>query len=144
MSAALLLLGGELGAPVRVRALARRASLVVCADGAARHALALGLVPDAIVGDLDSLPRCLPRAWARVPRLADRDESRSDLEKSLDFLERAGAREVLVAGALGGGLGHELVNLAVLESRRGPLAATLVAAGGEARLLGPGRHALAL
>jgi thiamine pyrophosphokinase len=138
----LLLLGGELRDPAAVKSAARRADLVLCADGGARHAVKLKLIPDAVVGDMDSLPLRLPRAWRGVPRVVDRDEDRGDLDKSLDLARRLRAREVEVACALGGDLGHELVNLAVLERRGKEFAFSLPDAG--ARLLGPGRHALSL
>jgi len=141
--AALLLLNGELREPAAVRALARRAELVVCADGGARHAVALRLTPDAVVGDMDSLPRRLPSSWKKTAFVEDRDVARGDLDKSLDYLESRGAKKVWIAGALGGGLDHELVNLAALE-RRGDALEIAVVGGGFARLLGPGRRALDL
>jgi thiamine pyrophosphokinase len=136
----LLFLNGELRDPSAIKALARRADAIVCADGGARHALALRLRPDVIVGDMDSLPRRRPKSWRAVAYLCDFDENRSDLDKALDFTAGAGVTAVWIAGALGGGLDHELVNLAALESRRGGPAVTVVG-GGAARLLGPGRHA---
>lgn len=139
----LILLNGELREPKAVRALARRADAVLCADGGARHARALKLVPDCVVGDMDSLPRPLPRAWAKTAFVCDFDEDRSDLDKTLDFAASAGAGKVWVAGALGGGLDHELVNLAALEARGGELEIVVIG-GGVARLLGAGRHALNL
>jgi thiamine pyrophosphokinase len=139
----LLLLNGELREPRLVKALARRADALVCADGGARHAMTMGLVPDVIVGDMDSLPRKTPRAWGRTAYLCDFDTDRSDLDKTLDFVTAAGAGKVWIAGALGGGLDHELVNLAALESRkRGP--ELVVVGGGAASLLGPGRYPLRL
>lgn len=139
----LLFLNGELREPAAAKALARRADAVVCADGGSRHAKALGLIPDVIVGDMDSLPRPLPRSWKKTAYLCDFDENRSDLDKALDFLESSGISKAWIAGALGGGLDHELVNLAALESRGGKLELVVIG-GGTARLLGPGRHALAL
>ncbi|MDE2512242.1 MAG: thiamine diphosphokinase, partial [Elusimicrobia bacterium] len=137
----LLFLNGELREPAAAKKLALRANAIVCADGGARHAKALGLIPDVIVGDMDSLPRPLPRAWKKTAYLCDFDENRSDLDKALDFVERAGISRVWIAGALGGGLDHELVNLAALEARRGALELVVIG-GGTARLLGPGRHVL--
>lgn len=139
----LLLLNGELRDAAAVRRLARRADAIVCADGGARHAKTLGLKPAVVVGDMDSVPRPLPRSWNGVSFLCDFDEDRSDLDKALDFVARAGAGTVWIAGALGGGLDHELVNLAALESRRGG-PAPVVIGGGAARLLGPGRYPLGL
>jgi thiamine pyrophosphokinase len=139
----LLLLNGELREPAAVKALARRADAVICADGGARHAKTLGLIPDCVVGDMDSLPRPLPKAWRKTAFLCDFDENRSDLDKTLDFAESAGGKRVWIAGALGGGLDHELVNLAALEARGGGLELVVIG-GGAARLLGPGRHVLDL
>ncbi len=138
----LLLLNGELREPAAVKALARVADAVLCADGGARHARTLGLAPDCVVGDMDSLPRPLPRNWRRTEFLRDCDENRSDLDKALDAAAAAGARRVWVAGALGGGLDHELANWATLEARGGGLEIVVVGGGGAARLLGPGRHDL--
>ncbi len=138
----LLLLNGELRDPRDVKILARRCDAVVCADGGARHAVALKLIPDAIVGDMDSIPSSLPRRWNRVSFINDLDEARSDLDKALDHIAALGARKVWIAGALGGGLDHELVNLAALEMRRGP--ELIIVGGGFARLLGPGRYPLSL
>ena len=139
----LLLLNGDLRDPRIVARLARKADLIVCADGGARHAQALGVVPDFVVGDMDSLPHSLPKAWSRTEYLCDPDENRSDLDKALDFLKARGRGRVFVAGALGGGLDHELVNLSVLEKRAAGLDLTVIG-GGAARLLGPGRHRLDL
>jgi thiamine pyrophosphokinase len=140
---ALILLNGDLRDPRSARAAARRADVVICADGGARHAAALRLVPDFIVGDMDSVPRTLPASWRRTSRLKDSDPERSDLDKALDFARSLGVREALVAGVLGGGLDHELVNFAALEEHSGGLDLTVID-GGAARLLGPGRHALPL
>lgn len=137
----LLLLNGELREPKAVKALARRADAVLCADGGARHALALRLIPDCVVGDMDSLPKPLPKSWRKTAFVCDFDENRSDLDKTLDFAQAAGARRVWIAGALGGGLDHELVNLAALEARGGKLEISVIG-GGAASLLNAGRHVL--
>lgn len=139
----LLLLNGELREPKAVKALARRADAVLCADGGARHARTLGLVPDCVVGDMDSLPHPLPKSWRKTAFVCDFDEDRSDLDKTLDFARSAGAGRVWVAGALGGGLDHELVNLAALEERGGELEIVVIG-GGAASLLSAGRHVLDL
>ncbi len=140
---ALILLNGELRDPAAVRMLARRADLVACADGGARHAIALRLIPDAVVGDMDSAPKRLPASWRGVACVRVPDEDRGDLDKTLDYALARGARFVWIAGALGGGLDHELVNLAALERRGGRLGICVVG-GGAACLLGPGRHRLEL
>lgn len=142
-ASALILLNGELRDPGRARAAARRADAVICADGGARHAAALRLVPDYIVGDMDSAPKRHPKSWTKTDYRYDFNPERSDLDKALDLARSLGVRRAWVAGVLGGGLDHELVNLAALEEGAAGLDLTVID-GGSARLLGPGRHRLAL
>ncbi|HEV8043773.1 MAG TPA: thiamine diphosphokinase [Rubrobacter sp.] len=52
---AAVFLNGSPDPPGLIREVAGRADLVVAADGGARHALEAGVVPDLIVGDMDSL-----------------------------------------------------------------------------------------
>jgi thiamine pyrophosphokinase len=136
----LVVLNGEIPEPALVRAAARRCRGVVCADGGVRHVPALGLRADFVVGDMDSLPRRLPRD-ARTVYWCDFDEDRSDFEKALGFAADLGCRTIYVAGALGGRVDHVLVNLAVFERYARALDLVLLDRG-EARLLGPGRYRL--
>lgn len=125
-----------------MRALARRVDGVLCADGGARHARALGLTPRWIVGDLDSVPPHLPRSWDRAALVHVPDQDSNDLEKALEHARSLGAGRVYVAAVRGGGLDHELVNFTVLEAAKG--LAIVVVDGGRAELLGPGLHRPAL
>lgn len=96
---------------------AQAADLIIGADGGAAWALAWGLVPGVIVGDLDSLAekdrRVLQARGCRFivqPRAKDE----TDLELALSYAVRQGAREIVVIGALGGRLDHLLANLLLL------------------------------
>ncbi len=111
--AVLVLAAGSPPDPRLARSLASRAAAILCADGAYRTALGLGLIPRWVVGDMDSLgPGALGRATTFV---VDEDPNRSDLEKSLAFLASHGCPEAWVLGAIGGRLDHTLSNLQVLE-----------------------------
>lgn len=137
---ALIVLNGELHDPKAARAAARACEWLIFADGGARHASALRLTPDFVVGDMDSLPRSLARSGVKF--LNDPDQGRSDLDKALDLARRLGAKRVFVAATRGGGLDHELVNFAVLE-KAGRMEVVVID-GGTALLLGLGRHRLAM
>ena len=139
----LLLLNGEIPDAVLVRRLAKRCFCLVCADGGARHAAHLGLCPDAVVGDMDSVPKPLPRSWRGTRFLCDFDEDSSDFEKALAFVARTGCSRLYVAGLLGGRLDHALVNLALAQAW-GSRRSLVIVDRGLATLLGPGRYGFAV
>ena len=138
----LLLLGGDLPDPALVRRAARASRLLVCADGGLRHAARLGLPARFVVGDMDSLPRPLPRR-KETTYWCDFDQGRSDFEKALAFLDEIGCPDAFVAGALGGRLDHAVVNLALAE-RASAARRHVLLDRGTAEVLGPGRRRLAL
>ena len=94
-----------------------RAPMMVAADGGARALLAAGRMPEAVIGDLDSLGS---EDRARVPearlhRIAEQDST--DFEKCLTRIE---APFVLAVGFLGGRADHALAALSVLARGVGP------------------------
>ncbi len=116
---ALVIANGEPPSTDLLRDLAAHASLVVAADGGARHALAAGIVPAAVVGDLDSVT---PADRAAIPpdrfhRVHNPDTT--DLHKAIEFALARGAERVDIAAAGGGRADHALANLSVLREFRG-------------------------
>lgn len=93
----------------------RRAAGVVAADGGANHLARIGVRPDAVVGDLDSL-RPSVRAWIGEERLVPYpDQEHTDLHKALLYL--VGGRRVrraVVLAATGGRQDHALEALGVI------------------------------
>jgi thiamine pyrophosphokinase len=93
-------------------------AMVIAADSGWSPARDLGLMPDLLVGDLDSLdPRQAAEAEAAgVPVLRHRsDKDESDTELALLEAVRRGATTVTVLGALGGPrLDHALANIWLL------------------------------
>jgi thiamine pyrophosphokinase len=108
------------GGPVTRRDLAlalRRAPVLVAADGGADRALAAGHLPQAVIGDLDSLTPAARKAVgkARLHRVAEQETT--DFDKALRHIA---APFVLALGVLGGRLDHELavLNALVRSTRR--------------------------
>ncbi len=103
-----------------VKTYLRNSSLIVAADGGANALVQLHLHPDFIVGDLDSLSEETKRHFPNATLVERVDQNKTDLEKTLDFCLEQGAKEILVLGATGERLDHELANLGILQqfSRR--------------------------
>jgi len=130
------------------RDLVRPDDLIVAADGGTRHALAAGLVPHVVVGDLDSLSPAdrarLQAAGSRIVRFSPHKDE-TDLELALLHAVREGATHIIILAALGGRLDQTLANLLLLalpELRdldvrivEGPLTAFLIHGGGDGVLV---------
>ncbi|MCX5826396.1 MAG: thiamine diphosphokinase [Deltaproteobacteria bacterium] len=90
---------------------------ILCADGGARYAHALGLAPDLIIGDMDSLDDELLRVFeekgvavARYPVRKDETDTQLALIQALAM----NPEEILIFGAMGKRLDHTLANLGLL------------------------------
>lgn len=99
-------------------------ALVVAADGGARQAARLGLRPDVVVGDADSIERAMldavEAAGARV-RLQPAAKDASDTELAVAEARAAGASAVTIIGALGGlRFDHALANVLLTTCHRYP------------------------
>jgi thiamine pyrophosphokinase len=108
---------GILNAGAEARALAQDAHLVVAADGGTAHALALGVTPDVVIGDLDSLApeqrERLDAAGAEIVAFSPRKDE-TDLELALLHAVESGARRITILAALGGRLDQMLANILLL------------------------------
>ena len=99
------------------RRVLRPNDVIYAADGGSRHALALGLFPSCVIGDLDSLPqddRWKLEAGGVEVRPFPRDKDMTDLELAIQYGLQAGYREILILGGLGGRIDHSLGNLSLL------------------------------
>lgn len=94
-------------------------SELVCADGGARHLDALGLTPQTIIGDMDSLaPGILKRLAERGSRIIsyERDKKETDTQLALEYAWQSRPAEIRVYGALGGRVDHTLANISLLAA----------------------------
>jgi thiamine pyrophosphokinase len=96
-------------------AMVRAADPLIAADGGANHLARVGVRPDAIVGDLDSI---LPgvRRWAGEERMVHRpDQDFTDLHKTLAYaIDERRAKWVTLLAVTGGRTDHAVENLALL------------------------------
>lgn len=89
---------------------------IIAADGACLRLEAIGISPDFIVGDLDSLRQSgRYDDFINSEMLEMPDQETNDFEKSLNFAISKGWHSVLVVGFHGGELDHTLNNISVLK-----------------------------
>src|SRR3989338_2665653 len=112
---AALFLGGELKKTPRLVKLAQKADVVIAADSGALNALKLGIQPDHIVGDLDSLPsKDLKRFKKTQIHKYPSKKDKSDGELALELLLSKKPKEIIIFGTIGGRPDHSLAALMLL------------------------------
>ncbi len=90
--------------------------VLVAADGGANHCLGMGLKPDIIVGDFDSIDPSALEAFQEVPQKrypSNKDET--DLELALSLAFHPNIEKITIFGALGGRTDHTIGNLVLLS-----------------------------
>lgn len=119
----LIVLGGDAPGSELLERCMRASDLTIAADRGLCAFAGTRLMPDLLLGDMDSVPAdVLARYEGRVPtRRLGCIKDDTDGVDALDYAIEQGAREITLLGALGGRLDHALANLMLLvrASRRG-------------------------
>ena len=92
-----------------------RAEMILCADGGANRARERGLVPDFIVGDLDSILPETRAAFQSAQYIHRPSQHATDLEKTLQFAIAQKIQGVLLVGITGLRFDHQICNLNIAE-----------------------------
>ena len=110
---------GELTTGAEAIDCSRAAELIIAVDGGGNHCQRLGIQPDIIVGDLDSID---PEALFEFEQKSisihryPADKDKTDLELAIDLAVEKGATQVTIFAALGGRWDMSLANLLLLAA----------------------------
>ena len=108
---------GELGHPQGILEVIQNGDVLIAADGGARHCLSLGLLPNVVIGDFDSLTEGelleLEKAGAEILRHPAHKEQ-TDLELALLEARQYKPEEIMIFGAMGARWDMSLANLMLL------------------------------
>ena len=105
---------GELRDIEAARTLLHPDDYLIAADGGANHLLQMGILPEVVIGDLDSISDDtlfeLTSANVKIEQYSE-DKDETDLELALRFAIELSPVAILVVGALGGRLDQTIANL---------------------------------
>jgi thiamine pyrophosphokinase len=89
--------------------------LLIAVDGGANHCHQMGLRPDLLIGDMDSITPDVRAAFHDLLKICySPDKNETDLELALSHLFHPNIERISVFGALGGRTDHTLGNLTLL------------------------------
>lgn len=94
------------------RSFLREDDYILCADGGYAHTRRLGLRPDLLIGDFDSMPMPEDAVCELLSYPPEKDDT--DMLLALKCGLERGFRDFLILGGLGGRLDHTVANFTVL------------------------------
>ncbi|MCL2055112.1 MAG: thiamine diphosphokinase [Oscillospiraceae bacterium] len=109
-------------------------SFVIAADGGYRHTIRLGLLPDLLIGDFDSLEGEPPLRCETITAPKEKDDT--DMLLAVKAAMGRGFYDITLCGASGGRFDHTIANLQVLEY--------ILSKGGKGRIIEPSFEAYVL
>ena len=110
---AVIVAGGDYPTSEQALQVLHNAPYVVCCDGAADRYIATGHVPDAIVGDGDSISAYNRAKYATRLHIVAEQET-NDQTKAVRFLLEQGKRCIAIVGATGRREDHTIGNISLL------------------------------
>lgn len=113
LASALIIANGSYPEHALPLSLIREASFIVCTDGAANDFIARGGVPDAIVGDCDSISPENKMRFAAIIHSSP-DQETNDLTKSVHYCVAEGHKKIVIVGGTGKREDHTLGNISLL------------------------------
>lgn len=110
MSKALLICNGE-NESALLKRLAQEADFILAADAGADAALKSGIIPNAVIGDLDSVSPRTRRALKNAEFIHVARQDNTDFDKAMHWLVRQKFTACAVAGAFGKRMDFTIGNL---------------------------------
>ena len=124
---------GQLENPAKAKKIAIDCDLMIAADGGAKYFVDIGLSPQVIIGDMDSIDSDIWKGKSGIENIKyPTDKDKSDAELAVEYALEHGCEQVILLAATGGRLDHTLGNITLVAAYPGRVAifdgtATLVA-----------------
>jgi thiamine pyrophosphokinase len=111
---AVIFAGGKIQDYNALRRYLESAELVICADSGVKHAFSMNIIPDIVVGDMDSISEedlALIDSKGINKLVFPKEKDCTDTQLALEIALKEGATSVVVLAALGGRPDHSLANI---------------------------------
>ena len=118
MKRAIIFYNGDLSNFKRAKQYIKSTDYIIGVDGGARNILKLGIKPNVIIGDFDSLSKTYQEKFAKqkVELVKfDREKDETDSELAIKYAIENGYKTILLYGVLGSRIDHTLINIFALD-----------------------------
>ena len=118
MKRAIIFYNGDLSDLHNLEQYIQTTDYIICADGGAKLAMKLGIKPNVIIGDFDSLPKADQKEFEKekiqfITYQKEKDETDSEL--ALTYAIEKGYKTILLFGVFGSRIDHMLTNIFALD-----------------------------
>ncbi len=141
-STALVLANGNYPSKNKIKKIAVQASFILCADGGAQKARELKILPDIIMGDMDSIDRetmaYYNKAHVAIQKIPAQDNN--DLEKAILYLIDHNYQHIILLGAVGDRIDQSFTSFQLVQKYSAQLGFSLYSPNSEILLLKKGQH----
>lgn len=124
MKRAVIFVNGNLSDVRRAKKIITNEDCLIAADGGVKHILKLGLIPQIIIGDLDSTPLSIQKKLKNIckglinqtPTLIKYPvkKDKTDFELVIDYCFKKKFKEIIVFGIFGDRIDHFIANILLL------------------------------
>ena len=114
---------GQLENPANVKQITNDCDLLIAADGGAKYFFDIGLTPQVIIGDMDSIDSDMWKSKSGIEHIRyPAAKDKSDTELAVEYALEHGYEQVILVAATGGRLDHTLGNIALVAGYPGRVA----------------------
>jgi len=114
---------GQLENPANVKQITNDCDLLIAADGGAKYFFDIGLTPQVIIGDMDSIDSDMRKSKSGIEHIRyPADKDKSDAELAVEYALEHGYEQIILVSATGGRLDHTLGNIVLVASYPGRVA----------------------
>jgi len=102
--------------------------IILCADGGANTAKKMDIIPDYIIGDLDSADSSVIDFFKKnkTKIIHDNNQNKTDLELALALAENLNPNDIIILGAIGDRIDHTLANILCLTKIKSNVKAQII------------------
>ncbi len=125
----LIIVNGNINQPDFYQNLIKVSDMIICADGGVNHCEALQVVPDFVIGDLDSADKKVLKELAKNDKtqiINDPDQDKTDLELAIKLAHEFDPTEIFIIGAMGDRMDHTLGNIISLSKIKNGIKAKII------------------
>jgi len=127
-----------------IRKILRDVDIIIAADGGANLCRSQHVIPDYIIGDIDSITLMNKEFFSESKFIEIKDQNHTDLQKALNYALLLNPTEIRVISAFGKRTDHTLSNILIFQNYNGTIPLKIFDNFGVMSFYTPGEYNLTL